>query len=307
MRGKSLREEIIVRKKMKRTLVFLLSGLLPMSVMADEDVNESIDAASNGEVEIYNTAGSITVTGWSRDSVQVTGEIGDDVDELVLERDGDYILVKVKVPHNHGRDIDSEIIVSVPENSSIEVTGVSADIEVNDVNGDQSLQTVSGDVEALGVAGQLEAASVSGDVDVMGTGEAGETAAATVSGDVTVSNLSGEMEAESVSGDVTIVGGSFDRVYFETVNGNLSFSGQLLSGGRIAAESVNGDVELDFDGEVSASFDIETFNGDIDNCFGPEPERTSRYAPGLELGFSEGDGDGRVVIETLNGDVSICK
>jgi len=114
------------------------------------------------------------------------------------------------------------------------------------------------------------------------------------------------MEAESVSGSVTIEAGSFERIYFETVNGDLTFSGELLSGGKIAAESVNGDVDLDFDGDVSASFDIETFNGDIDNCFGPEPERTSRYAPGLELSFSQGDGDGRVVIETLNGGVSIC-
>ena len=292
--------------KMKRTLVFLFGGLLVVPVLADEEVDKTIDAASDGDVEIYNTAGSVTVRGWSRDSVQVTGEIGDDVEELVVERDGDYILVKVKVPRNHGRDIDAEIIVSVPEDSSIEVSGISADIEVDDVNGDQSLQTVSGDVEVRGVSADLEAASVSGDVDVSGTGENGDTAAATVSGDVTVSNLSGEMEAESVSGSVTIVGGSFERVYFETVNGDLTFSGQLLSGGKIAAESVNGDVELDFEGEVSASFDIETFNGDIENCFGPKPERTSRYAPGLELSFSQGDGDGRVVIETLNGDVSVC-
>jgi len=300
-----LREEMIVRMNMKRTLVFLLGGLLVAPALA-EDVNQSIDAASAGNVEIYNTAGTITVKGWSRNSVQVSGELGDDVEELILERDGDDVLVKVKVPRNHGRDIDSDITVNLPENSSIEVSGISADIEVDDVNGDQSLQTVSGDVVVMGAVGDLEAASVSGDVEVTGTGEDGETAAATVSGDVLVSNLAGELEAESVSGDVTVAGGSFERVYFETVNGDLTFTAELRGGGRIAAESVNGDVELDFDGEVSASFDIETFNGDIDNCFGPEPERTSRYAPGLELSFSQGEGDGRVVIETLNGDVSIC-
>jgi DUF4097 and DUF4098 domain-containing protein YvlB len=292
---------------MNKSLVFVLGGLLVTPVLAEEQVDETIDAAADGAVEIYNTAGYITVRGWSRNSVQVTGEIGDDVEELVLERDGDYVLVKVKVPRNHGRDIDAEITVNLPQDSSIEVSGVSADIDVEGVNGDQSLQTVSGDVEVDGVSADIEAASVSGDVEITGTGNAGEAAAATVSGDVSISGFAGEVEAESVSGDVTITDGSFERVYFETVNGDLTFSGQLLRGGRIAAESVNGDVELDFDGDVSASFDIETFNGDIDNCFGPEPERTSRYAPGLELSFAEGDGDGRVVIETLNGGVSICK
>jgi len=291
---------------MKRTLVFLLGGLLVTPALAEQQVDKTIDAAANGSVEIYNTAGSITVRGWSRNSVQVTGEIGDDVEELVLERDGDDVLVKVKVPRSHGRDIDAEITVNVPQGSSIEVSGVSADIDVEDVNGDQSLQTVSGDVEVVGVSADLEAASVSGDVQVTGTGEDGDTSAATVSGDVSATDLAGELEAESVSGDVTVAGGSFDRVYFETVNGDLTFTAELRGGGKLAAESVNGDIEIDFNGEVSASFDIETFNGDIDNCFGPEPERTSRYAPGLELSFSQGDGDGRVVIETLNGGVSIC-
>ena len=73
------------------------------------------------------------------------------------------------------------------------------------------------------------------------------------------------------------------------------------------AESVNGDVDIRFEGGVNARFDIETFNGDIDNCFGPKAERTSKYAPGWELSFTEGDGDGRVTISTLNGDIDLCK
>ena len=68
----------------------------------------------------------------------------------------------------------------------------------------------------------------------------------------------------------------------------------------------NGDVDIKFSGEVSARFDIETFNGRIRNCFGPEPVRTSEYAPGRELRFTEGGGEGRVVIRTLNGGLRLC-
>ena len=64
---------------------------------------------------------------------------------------------------------------------------------------------------------------------------------------------------------------------------------------------------MDFDGPVNAEFDISTFNGDIRNCFGPKPERTSEYAPGRELRFREGQGSGRVRIKTLNGDVDVCR
>ena len=49
-----------------------------------------------------------------------------------------------------------------------------------------------------------------------------------------------------------------------------------------------GDVDVQFSNDVGARFDIETFNGDIENCFGPKAERTSKYTPGLELSFTEG-------------------
>ncbi|MCH7820989.1 MAG: DUF4097 family beta strand repeat protein [Proteobacteria bacterium] len=291
----------------KRILALALGGLLSSAVLA-KDVNEIMDAAADGYVDIRNTAGSIKVVGWSRNSVQVTGTLGDDVEELIFERDGDDILIKVKAPSSHGRhvDISSELLIRLPQDSSIEVSGVSTGIEVDKVRGEQSLSTVSGDVETTAVEADVEAESVSGDIDISGKGKNSETEAATVSGDVTLSGLAGSVEAESVSGNVIVVDGSFDRAYLETVNGDLGFESALRSGGKLAMESINGTIDVEFTSKVSARFDIETFNGSIKVCFGPKPQRTSRYSPGLELSFTEGDGDGRVVIETLNGSVRIC-
>lgn len=294
-----------MRNTSGRILIAVLGGLLSSQAVATE-VNQTLDAAEDGNVEIYNTAGNIKVIGWSQKSVKVTGSLGDDVKELVFTRDEDYVLIKVKVPHRHHRDIDSRLVIHVPEDSSLEVSGVSADIDVDSVLGEQSLQTVSGDVATIAAEEDVEAASVSGDVRVAGSGKEADTQAATVSGDVTLSNLAGDAEAESVSGDVTISGGSFDRIGLESVNGDLSFRGALVDGGRLDMESVNGSVDVEFTNNVSARFDIETFNGSIKNCFGPKPERTSRYSPGLELSFELGDGDGRVSIETLNGSVRVC-
>ena len=65
-------------------------------------------------------------------------------------------------------------------------------------------------------------------------------------------------------------------------------------------------MRLDLQGPVGAEFDVSSFNGDIRNCFGPAPVRTSEYAPGRELRFREGAGTGRVRIKTLNGDISVC-
>ena len=291
---------------MKRLIAIVL-GLALAASAAAEDVNRTLDAAADGHVHISNISGSVTVVGWSRDQVEVTGKIGPKVEELIFERSGDKITIKVKVPRKSGRGVESELHVRVPERSSLDVGTVSADIDVTGVLGEQKLEAVSGDIETECDGADVTAGTVSGDVVIRGKGKDAETHSASVSGDVGLYELAGEVFAESVSGDLIIEDGSFDRASFNVVNGDIVFRSELRKGGKLKAETVNGEVDLRFAGTVSGQFDIDTFNGGIDNCFGPKAKRTSKYAPGMELSFSEGDGDARVTVSTVNGDISICK
>lgn len=290
---------------MKKLTVLILFCLLLSPALAEE-VDRTLDAAADGQVDISNIAGSVKVNGWSRNAVEVTGTLGPKVEELIFERDGDTVTIKVKVPKNSGRGIDSDLRISVPENSSIDVSAVSADIYVADVQGEQQLNTVSGDVKTEAAGKDIVARSVSGDVEVSGTKSDIDMEASTVSGDVTLFRIAGEVSAESVSGNVIVDEGAFDRVELSTVNGQVLFEATLREGGKLEAETVNGDVDIDFVGAVSARIDISTFNGRIRNCFGPEAERSSKYSPGWSLEFTAGDGDGRVDISTMNGGVSLC-
>jgi DUF4097 and DUF4098 domain-containing protein YvlB len=249
-----------------------------------------MDAAADGTVSVSNVAGSVDVQGWSRNQVEVTGELGDDVEELIFERDGDEIVIKVKSKRRNSHDIDSDLAVKVPQG-----------------NGEQSIESVSGDIATEARASDIDINSVSGDLEIEGDNQSMRSRISSVSGDIDTENLSGEIGAESVSGDLLVVNGVFDRASLGTVNGDIVFHAQLLDDGRLDIETVNGEVNVEFAGDVSARFDIETFNGDIRNCFGPEAVRVSEYAPGYELKFTEGDGSGRVTIETLNGDLRVCK
>jgi DUF4097 and DUF4098 domain-containing protein YvlB len=292
---------------MKKTIIATSLACLLTATAYAEEVDRTIDASSDGHVDVSNISGSVTVHGWTRDSVEVTGTLGRNVEELILERDGDKVLIKVKVPRRGGRGIESDLRISVPQNSSLDVGAVSADIDVSDITGEQSLHTVSGDVTTEYSGADVGAESVSGDVEVSGNNAAGEVDASTVSGDVTLFRVSGKVEAESVSGDVVVDEGAFERAELGTVNGEIVFQGELQDDGKLSVETVNGSVDIDFVGDVSARFSVDTFNGGINNCFGPKAERTSKYAPGWELEFSEGDGSGRVEVSTMNGRVNICK
>jgi len=275
-----------------------------------EEIDQTLDASADGKVEIYNTAGSVTVEGWSQNAVEVTGTLGEEVDEFVFERKGDSIVVKVKPKKNRssgGRSKSSYINVRVPQRSSIEVNTISAGIDVEGVEGEQELQSVSGRVTVQVFTAEVEVETVSGRIDVTGSGEDIEAELTTVSAGIAVRDLSGKIDLESVNGKLEIGGGSFSDVAMETVNGRIDFKSNLRDGGDLDIETVNGKVVVNFVGSLSADVDVNTFNGRIINCFGPQPERTSKYAPGWELSFTEGGGEGSVNISTLNGGVTLCK
>ena len=293
---------------MNKVALILIGILLAVPALAGK-INQTQDADAKGEVDIFNLSGSIEIIGWNRKQIQVTGTIGDDVEEFIFERDGKTTTIKVKVPdriHGH-KDVSSDLVIRVPQGSSIDVSSVSCDISSEGVQGEQELQSVSGDIEIERFSADVDAETVSGDVDAEGSNKDTEVKLETVSGDVTVDGLSGEIKAGSVSGDVDVDQGDFSRARLETVNGDITYNAALRPGGKLDIETVNGTVDVMFVGNVSARFDIETFNGRIRNCFGPEAERTSKYAPGWELSFTEGSGDGRVSIVTLNGGLRLCK
>jgi len=291
---------------MKKLTVMFIGMLFAWPAMAEE-VDRTLEAAADGHVDVSNISGSVTVRGWSRDEVEVTGTLGRNVEELIFERDDDTVTIKVKVPKRGGRGIDSDLHINVPENSSIDVGAVSADIDVTDVLGEQSLHTVSGDVDTETAGADVVAESVSGDVEVNGNKSDAETEASTVSGDLTLFRVAGKVSAESVTGNVVVDEGSFTRADLGTVNGQVIFQSELRDGGKLLAETVNGAVDIEFVGKLSARIDVDTINGRIRNCFGPEAKRVSKYGPGWELSFTEGDGDGRVDVSTTNGGVRICR
>ena len=274
---------------------------------AAEEVDKTLDAAADGLVEVSNVSGSVEIRGWSRKQVEVKGDLGRDVDELIFERDGNHVTIRVEAKHRNMRNISSDLVIRVPEKSAVRVGTVSADITVRDVLGEQTLNTVSGDIDIEGAEGDLDIQTVSGDVDVSANGTAVDSRFETVSGDIDVEKLAGDVNATTVSGDINLLNGNFGRARINTTNGDMTFRSALAEDGRLDIDTINGEVDIRFRGKVSARFDIETFNGDINNCFGPEPVRTSKYTPGRELNFTEGGGKGRVTIHTLNGDLELCK
>ncbi len=110
---------------------------------AGTPINQRAAADPGGAVEISNVAGTVRVTGWDRNEVEVTGELGEGTERLDFAVVDKVTRVKVILPNRSNNVEDTDLVVRIPTASRLAVTTVSADIEVQDVTGAQRLQTVS--------------------------------------------------------------------------------------------------------------------------------------------------------------------
>ncbi|MGH8054097.1 MAG: DUF4097 family beta strand repeat-containing protein [Stenotrophomonas sp.] len=290
---------------MKPSLRNLLAATLllaPLSAFAQSAVNQRLPLSSGGRVELNNIAGAVTVRGWDRNEVQLTGTLGDG-QRLDVENSTNRVQFKVVYPQGHSNR-GATLELRVPRAAQLQASTVSAGIDVADVDL-RRLQTttVSGAITVNGKADEAEISSVSG--SIRSQLRTPRLELRTVSGGINSSGGSGgEVTANTVSGGINLDLTSVQRLNAETVSGNLGVrSAGLQPGGRISLQTVSAPVALTLPARTSAQLKVSTFSGDIKSDVG-QVERP-RYGPGSSLDARIGSGDGDISINAHSGDVRV--
>jgi hypothetical protein len=287
----------------------LLAALAAAPTAAQERVDRTLPAPADGNVKVINIAGSVRVVGWDRNEVQVRGTLGEGTERLDFETQGNTTVVEVVWPQERDRRDrriqGSELEIQVPAGSMLEVRTVSADIRIEGVRGVLELESVSGDVTTAGEPERVEAGSISGDVEIAAS--RGPVYAHTVSGEISIGQAVGSFRISTISGNATVRARQVEEGEFDSVSGSLRFDGDLTPQARLELDSHSGTIEITVPANISARFEVDTFSGSIQNDFGQEAVRTSRYAPGKELEFTQGSGEARIRIQVFSGRVEIRK
>lgn len=288
--------------------------LAPSADAATRPVDERRAADPRGSVEIVNTSGRVTVTGWDRPEIAITGTLDERIERLEFTSTGDRTVIRVGQHKDSGmrwQSGDAVLNVSVPRQSRLNASLTSADLVVRDLQGEQRLSTVSGDIDAeVGAEGSVR--SISGDLRLVTGSETRRLEINTVSGDTEVTGRAGgRIDARTVSGDSRFALGAVSDASFKTVSGDLSMTLGLEPGGRLAAESVSGDVHIDFTGALPAArFELRSFNGGINLCPAVEQSasvvKEDRGEVNRRREFRNGDGQGRVEVQTMSSDIRLC-
>ena len=283
------------------TTVLLLAPLT--SAFAQTAVNRNLPLSSGGRVELSNVAGSVTVRGWDRNEVQLTGSLGDG-QRLEVENSTNRVALKVVYPQNGHSSRGAVLELRVPRAAQLQTSTVSAMVDVSEVDL-RRLQssTVSGSITANGRAGEAELTTVSGAIRSQLQTPRLETR--TVSGGINVTGGSGgEVSANTVSGGITLDLAKVQRLSAESVSGSLGVrSAGLQPGGRVNLETVSGSVSLSLPASTSAQLKVSTFSGSIRSDVGQV--ESPRYGPGKSLDARIGGGDGDISIQSHSGGVRV--
>jgi DUF4097 and DUF4098 domain-containing protein YvlB len=292
---------ILVLLALATTLIWALPAL------AQQQIDESRKVDKDATITIEVLAGRVVVETWNKGEVQITGTLDPKARELKIEGGGNRLDIEVEYPERV-RDIDegSDLRIRVPEQADVEISTVSADVNVADVRGDVDIETVSGEVVVRGQPAELDVECVSGvlDIDV----QTDTATLACVSGDLKVHGVRRELECSVVSGTIAVdAGKDMTSLECEAVSGDITLSGELPGKADWNLSAHSGNITVLLSGDVNAEFEVETFSGEINDIFGHQARRTSKYTPGSELEATVGDGSATVDIEAFSGEVTVRK
>ena len=279
-----------------------LALLFPLTGVTGQDLDETRDMAADGHVLVENLAGSVEVTVWNEERIEIKGELGDNVEEVEISATDNGIQIRVRNEKQRHNVDGTDLYLRVPLAASIEVETISADIDINGSEGESIvLHTVSGDLEAQASPRRLEIQSVSGEVEFEGS--ISRSSVETVSGDITLGGVHGEIEISTVSGDVSLFAEEVDRGQFESVSGDMKLDLSINDNGRLASESMSGTLDLRLPAAQQAGFVVQTYSGDISSDFG-ESAKVSK-GPGSALKYHEGKNGALIRLESFSGDIHI--
>ncbi|HEY6894149.1 MAG TPA: hypothetical protein VI258_08280, partial [Rhodanobacteraceae bacterium] len=85
-------------------LHFALPLLLASSgaALASTPINETRSVNADARIDVSNIKGDVTISGWDKNEVAITGTLGEGVKKLAIDGSGGSLSIKVEPPDKQG-------------------------------------------------------------------------------------------------------------------------------------------------------------------------------------------------------------
>jgi len=220
------------------------------------DFHNNYPLKAGGIVTIETFNGSVEVSTWEQDTVDIsgtkTGPSQEALDMLKVSIDNtpDSVSVRVVRPSERRNNLGARLVIKVPRNARIDrITTSNGPIRVLDGAGPSRFRTSNAAIRVLTLNGALDAQTSNGPIEV-----------ADVAGDVTAHTSNGHVHAERVAGSLDIV----------SSNGTVTANVKRPDAG-VHVSTSNNSIELTLPANLSSSVRANTSNNSITLHFPSEP------------------------------------
>lgn len=264
-----------------------------------EDFHHSYPLKAGGRLSIENLNGSIEISSWNENSVQIDGtkyaptvEMRDAI-RIDISAQPDSIQIRTVRPSESRGNVGARYFIKVPRQTQLErIVSTNGGIRVTEVEGGARIKTSNGAVRAESLRGSLDVQTSNGSIEIRG--QEGATVLRTSNGRIRAEDIRGAFEAATSNGGINaqIAGSEPGRpIRVETSNGGVDLAvdreiqndvrvstsngGIVLrlpdqAGGRIVAVTTNSTVHSDFDVETEGPVSKRRLEGKLGSGAGPQ-------------------------------------
>jgi DUF4097 and DUF4098 domain-containing protein YvlB len=240
-----------------------------------EEFSKVLPLKSSGTFSLRNVNGSVTITTWKEDKVdikalKVTKGDPDKLKEVEIEVEATANSVSVDTIFPRWRNVRVSVKyeVKVPQGVNLgKIRSTNGSLHLTGPFGDTNASTTNGRIELDGAEGTVALSSTNGKIEA--------------------TNIKGELEAETTNGTIVLEMLSFkDRIRARTTNGSINL-------GIGSLEKVNADL------------DARTVNGSISLDLPVTLKSMKKSRRSLEAQIGEGGLE--ISLKTVNGSIRITK
>ncbi|MFN8648018.1 MAG: hypothetical protein U0104_14700 [Gemmatimonadales bacterium] len=279
--------------------LLLLAGAT--GAAAQDAIRTGRPAGAGAAIRLWLPHGSVRITTWTRDSVDVRGRVDPTAGRFRIGGSAAALKLMVEPPEGRAADGIADLDVVIPAGARLWVTTAAAEVEVTAAGGSVEVSSVSGRVRVAGSAASVAVETLDGNIELACQSPLARVR--TASGVLVVRGVLQELDARSVSGPLFIgMEGAVRQVHLETVSSEIAFKGDLMPDGRLQAETHGGDIELRLPPTLAATWRLVSYGGPPDDQLLPAGLLRAGATRG-EWNARSGDGRATVDVRTFKGRV----
>jgi hypothetical protein len=277
-----------------------------------QDFHYSYPLKSGGRLSVETFNGSVEVSGWDQETVDISGakygstqEAADEL-KVAIDNSPDSVSIRVTRPSDRRGNMGARFVIKIPRAAYLDrIFTSNGSIRTLDGSGPARLHTSNAEIRVEALRGSLDAQTSNGPVELIDVD--GDVKAHSSNGHIRAQGLRGGLEADTSNGSINarleqVPAGR--PVRLETNNSGVELSLPANFANDIRVSTNNGGITLHMPYQVNAQVMARTSNSSISSDF--ELRMHGEFSKNRLEGVI-GNGGPLIDLTTSNGSIRLLK